>query len=98
MSTYTEQPGLEQRQQRRIAEGPVTLAAAGARVFDIRGCRGVVIIPGAGATATYSKVDALDAEAHDAATDATTTTELLVDEWAFIRVSTAGGATRCCVI
>ncbi len=98
MSTNTEQPGLEVRQQRRIAEGPVTLAAAGARVFDIRGCRGLVVLPGAGALVTYSRVDASDAEAHDADTDATTAVEVFLDDWSFYRVSTAGSACRCCVV
>jgi hypothetical protein len=98
VSANTAQPGLEARQQRRIAEGPVTLAAAAARVFDIRGCRGLVILPGAGATVTYSRVDTSDAEAHDTDTDATTTVEAFLDDWSFYRVSTAGGACRCCVV
>jgi hypothetical protein len=96
----TEQTALELREQKRRAEGPVTLADGGSRVFDLRGNRGLQIVAGAGATVTYSKVDTADAEAHDAATDATIAAgaEGFVEKWAFIRVSTTGGSCRCCVV
>jgi hypothetical protein len=94
----TDQSALDLRETMRRAEGPVMLAAAGARVFDIRGCRGLVLLPGAGATVTYSRVDTLGAEAHDADTDATTAVEVFLDDWSFYRVSTAGGPCRCCVV
>ena len=100
MSNPTQSTGLSLREQLARQAIPVTLAADAAQVFDIRGNRGIQIIAGAGATVTHSKVDALDANAHDAATDATIAagTEGFVEKWAFIRVSTAGGSCRCCVV
>lgn len=81
-------------------EAVATLTDGQGRVFDIRGSRGINIIAGAGATVTYSKVDTADASAHDTATDATIAAgnEGFVEKWAFIRVSTAGGPCRCCVV
>jgi hypothetical protein len=79
-------------------EGPVTLADGTGRTFDLRGNRGINIIPGSGATVTYSKVDTLGASEHDTATDATSTSEVFVEKWAFVRVSTASGSARCCVV
>jgi hypothetical protein len=98
MSNPTQYYGLHLRELLVRQTEPVTIEDGQGQTFDIRGARGVVILPAAGATATYSKVDSLAASAHDTATDATTTTEVFAEKWAFIRVSTAGGDTRCCVV
>lgn len=100
MSNPTQHIGLALREQLARQAEPVTLAAGEGQTFDIRGNRGVNIIAGAGATATYSKVDSLSASAHDTATDATVAagSEAFVEKWAFIRVSSAGGNTRVCVV
>lgn len=69
---------------------PALLAASAAGVYDIRGMRGLTIIPTGGATVTYSKVDAADAAAHDPVTQQTATAEVMVEGWPFIRVSVSG--------
>ena len=84
----------------RIATQAVTALADGAAVvLDARGFANLTVITGAGATATVSRVDAADADAHTTGTAnsftvaATTATVTPVD-WPFYRISVAGGACR----
>lgn len=100
MSLPSQSYGRLSTEQEARHEGPVTLADGEASVFDIRGNRGINIVAGAGATVTHSKVDSLTAGAHDTATDATIAagSEGFVENWAFVRISTAGGSCRCCVV
>lgn len=53
------------------------------------------IIPGAGATVTVSKIDSMNATAHDSDSSNTYTAEETFDvSWPFYRVSTASGSCR----
>ena len=75
---------------------PVQLADGEATVEDMRGCVGVSVITGTGATATVSRVDSPTATAHGTGARAvgtvaaTTLTSYTVD-WPYLRISTAGG-------
>lgn len=95
--TYQQQLAL------RILTGKVyTLTTTNAGItLDCRGMRFLTIITGSGATATYSKVDTPTTTSHDSATDATVSadTDTSVEiKWPFMRVSTAGGSTRCACV
>lgn len=94
----------EGRLKSRLFGGNVTTLAAGeAETFDCRGMAAITIITGAGATATYSRVnDETDAAhvtgAENGSTVAATTKLTIPTDWPFIRVSSAGGATRVAMV
>ena len=75
---------------------PDQLLAGEAINRDVRGCVGISAIAGAGATVTVSRIDSLDATAHGTGaravgTVAATTLGTFTVDWAFVRISTAGG-------
>ena len=76
------------------------LADGEASVIDTRGCLSLSIQAGAGATVTFSRVDAMDAEAHGDGQDAVAATEFnaIPVEWPFYRVSVAGGTAKVAVV
>lgn len=88
----------------RAQRGGVTSIAAGAAlVIDARHCRNLTIITGAGATATYSRVDSPTAIAHvsgaeNGGTVAATTKLVTVVDWPWYRIDSAGGTTRVGIV
>lgn len=78
--------------------GPVTIAAGSAQNFDVTDGIRFTIFPGAGATATYSRVDSYGATAHDSTTTAVTAITSIDVDWPYMRVSSAGGTTRVAVV
>lgn len=78
---------------------PVTLAAGESVVIDATAAIRLSVIPGAGATVEYSKVDDDDATSHDADSTQSVTAETDIDvAWPFYRFSTAGGSARIGVV
>lgn len=79
---------------RRDHPAIVSLADGEGVVISAGGYGYLTMIPAGGGTVTYSKVDEVNASAHDAGS-ATTATELsLAVQWPFYRVSVAGGTAR----
>lgn len=86
-------------ENRMFFEEPAVLEAGGAKNFDVHMLNKITIITGAGATATYSRVDSMDAVAHTTGVENGTTvpanTKETIDvDWPFFRVSVAGGTCR----
>lgn len=79
--------------------GPATLADGDAIVVPTGEGIRLTIITGAGATATYSRVDDHDASAHGTTGTVAASTRLSIDtDWPYYRVSVAGGTCRVAVI
>lgn len=80
---------------------PQVLADGTSIVIDARGGATLTIIAAGGAAVTVSRVDTAAAVANTTLGDytvaASTISQLPVD-WAFYRISTAGGSCRYCVV
>lgn len=78
----------------------VTVGAGEAAVFETAGFGvRITVITGTGATATVSRVDSFDADAHTTGSEnqftvAANTRQVTDADWPFYRVSSAGGTTR----
>jgi hypothetical protein len=87
--------GVQNTAQSKIFDASVTtLADTEGVTVDVRGLKALSIMPGAGATVTYSRVDTSGAAAHGDG-QATTAAFLSLDvQWPFYRVTTAGGSCK----
>lgn len=86
----------------RFLQTPIALADAGAVVMDTRAMKNLTVITGVGCTATVSRVDTPNANAHttgaeNSFTVAATTKTVTAIDWPFYRVSAAGGPCRIAV-
>jgi len=76
-----------------------TLIDGAAHNIDARGALNLTIIAGAGATATYSRIDSKDAGSHTSGTEnggtvSSSTKLTFQNDWPFYRISSSGGTTR----
>lgn len=83
----------------RFLQGVIALADTNAFTFDARALKNITVITDAGCTATVSRVDTANANAHTAGatnqfTVAPTTRTVTPLDWPFYRVSAAGGTCR----
>lgn len=80
--------------------GPVLTLSSGTGVtLNTTGMARITILPGAGATVTYSMVDTKTETSHDAGTSTNVTTPTTLDvEWPYYRITTAGGSARVAAV
>jgi len=75
-------------------EGVRTMAAGDAVNVDMRGCIKLTLLPGAGATATVSRVSNTQATAHSTSTVTIPADNIIPIDWPFLRLSVAGGTLQ----
>ena len=86
-----------------VGQGIISLADAGAALFDARAMVRITIITAAGATATVSRVDTDGASAHTTGSEnqftvAANTHRAEDVSWPFYRISVAGGTCRVAMV
>ena len=79
------------------AQRPTALEDGDAVNVVTFGCRYLTVIPGAGATITVSRIDSYQAGSHGTPAATGTDTETIDVDWAYYRISTAGGDARFCL-